>query len=385
MRLLVLILCVVFMVFGFSNDELSAQSDTITPIPLVDPLATTAYRQVMMYAGPGDTFRQLGWLRAGVPVQIFERNRIGNWLHVRRTGLNASDTSDGWVLTGYLNIDSHLRFSEVTVNLDLPDADVTEVAPESVAHLYAAPIIPEVGDVMREVYNWGQALGNHSNVVTKIGDSLTADEFYLNPFGQPDYDLGPYDYLKETIEYFGDSMESESAAARIGLTTYVVFDPLWTNSPDCLANEAPLSCEYRLKKPSIALIMFGPNDVLHISAETYDEQMREIVDETLAAGIIPVLSTFSYSPDARMWWPSVDFNLALVDIAEDYEIPLINLWAASRVLPDYGLEGDGAHMTHSGFPYIKYSTGHESWYGVSLRNLLSIRMLDEIRRTLDLS
>jgi hypothetical protein len=40
-------------------------------------------------------------------------------------------------------------------------------------------------------------------------------------------------------------------------------------------------------------------------------------------------------------------------------------------------------MANSGFPNLKFSSGHEAWYGTSLQNLLSIRMLDEIRRTLN--
>lgn len=112
--------------------------------------------------------------------------------------------------------------------------------------------------------------------------------------------------------------------------------------------------------------------------------MRRIVEETIGRGIIPVLSTFSYHPEHEFWWQAVEFNLQLVEIAEEYNLPLINLWAASRPLPEYGLDRDQIHMKQSGFAYLKFDTGHESFYGTSLRNLLAVRTLHEIRVTLEL-
>lgn len=345
------------------------------------PSTVTAYRDAVIYSGPGDTYRQLGVLRPGIPAQIVERNRIGNWLHITRTANDGSLLLDGWVLSGYLNLDASLRYSQLAVNTTLADADPSTVNSRSMARLYAVPIIPSFSLAMVEVYRRGQDMGNLSHVATKIGDSVCANPMFLKPMSQPDYQLGPYDYLKETIDYFGLSLATDSVAARGGMTTYVVFDPLWADKTQCQPNETPLDCEYRLKQPSIAFIMFGPNDVRHMTDADFDGQMRQLVEQTLAQGIIPVLTTFSADPDKEFWWQSINFNLVLAEIAAEYETPIINLWAAARVLPDYGLDIDGVHMKNSGFTYLNYTTGHESWYGVSLQNLLSLRTLDEFRQT----
>jgi hypothetical protein len=347
-----------------------------------EPL-TSAYRDAVIYAGPGSTYLQTGILRPGIEVSIVERNRIGNWLRVRQQQDGGAVALDGWVLSGYLNLPADLQYSELPVSA-LPDASSDYNGTPSLVRLHSAPLISEVSQTMREIYERGQALGNHSRVVTKVGDSLTADPLYLTPIRQTDYVLGPYDYLEETINYFGPSTAENSLAARIGMTSLVLFDPMWANADLCEPTEIPLACEYRIRQPSISFIMFGPNDVMRMTDAIFARQMRQIVDETLARGIIPVLSTFSYHPDAELWWQSVNFNLALIDLASEYQIPLINLWAAARVLPEYGLDQDRIHMLHSGFRYLKYDSGHEAWYGVSLRNLLSIRMLDEIRRTLEM-
>jgi hypothetical protein len=231
------------------------------------------------------------------------------------------------------------------------------------------------------VYEHGQEMGARSRVVTKIGDSLVANPMYLLPMNRSDSVLGPYDYLADTLAYFGPSV-SESAAARIGLSTYVVFDPMWANRSVCQPGETPLACEYRLKQPSIALIMFGPNDVKHMDTDEYTAQMKQIVGETLNRGIIPVLFTFSYDPDAELWWQAVNFNLALADLADEYGIPLVNLWLAARILPEYGLDKDHTHLKNSGFEYLKFTNGNEAFYGVTLQNLLALSVLDELRRSL---
>jgi hypothetical protein len=199
-----------------------------------------------------------------------------------------------------------------------------------------------------------------------------------------DYVLGPYDYIEETIRFFGPHVPNVSAAARLGMASYTVFDPMWADPALCRRGLNPLACEVERTQPSVLFVMFGPNDVLHMTPDEYAANMRRVVVALLDRGVIPVLSTFSYHPGAARFAAAVEFNLALVDIAAEYEVPLINLWSAARALPNYGLDRDNLHMRHSGFYNLKFDTGHETWYGVSLRNLLSIRMLDELRRKLEM-
>lgn len=345
---------------------------------------TTAYQKIFVHSGPGHTFHDVASLNPGLPVNIIERNRVGNWVRVTRTTEDNTVVLDGWVMTGYLNYDGNFALSAIPVNEAVADAEPANAQYQSTADLYAVPVISQVSRAMEGVYRYGQALGRHSNVVTKVGDSVSANPLYLNPMNRSDYDLGPYDFLEETIRFFGPSVATNSVASRIGMTTYVIFDPLWADKERCEPGETPLACEYRLNQPSIAMVMFGPNDVRHMTDAEFAEQMRQIVEISIEQGVIPVLSTFSVHPDDTLWWQSINFNLRLSEIAAEYEVPLINLWAAARILPEYGLDEDDIHMANSGFPNLKFSTGHDAYYGTSLQNLLSIRMLDEIRRTLDL-
>lgn len=349
---------------------------------LTAPVETTAYERVALHAGPGHTYNPVDVLNPGLDVQIIERNEIGNWVRVQRVTDAGDVAQDGWLMLGYLNIPDALKFSDVPVT-DLPDADVTNIESRSMSRLYAVPVIPNIHPTVRDVFERGQELGRAPRTVTKVGDSLSADTTYLEIMSADERELGPFDYLQPTVNYYGESV-SASIAAQIGLSSLVVFDPFWADADACEPNETPLECEYRVKNPSVALIMFGPNDVLSMDYETYGENMRQIVEETMALGVIPVLSTFSYHPEHQYWWQSVEFNLQLVEIADEHNVPLMNLWAASRPLEEYGLDRDRVHMKQSGFAYLKYDTGHETFYGTSLRNLLAVRTLHEIRLALNL-
>jgi hypothetical protein len=306
-------------------------------------------------------------------------------VHIQYYGKDGAVIYDGWIISGYLNFDLEFHLGDVAVNTTLPDADA-DTDMSQLHALYLAPVIPTISDAMREVYRHGHNdLRNYSYVITKVGDSMTADDLYLKPMSRDDNVLRPYDYLGDAVSYFGASTSVDSVAARVGMTTYTVFDPAWADKTVCHPRETPLDCEYRRKRPSIALIMFGANDLKRMDDVHFDQQIRMIVADSISHGVIPVLSTFSYDPAAPLWLQSVLFNRRLVKIASDEQVPLINLWLAARSLPSYGLEDDDIHMKHWGFEYMKFDHGSAAFSGAALRNLLSIRTLDEIRRTVILN
>lgn len=334
---------------------------------------------VTLYDGPGSTYPAVGVLNADVEVRIVERNRIGNWLHVRQSE-NGETLLDGWALIAGLVLEKELRFSQVPVNETLPDANIIQVRFQSTAPLYAAPVIPYISETMRAVYLRGQRLGIRSQAITKIGDSVSANGLYLDPIGHGDTVLGPYDYLADTLTYFGVPRKRESVAAKKGMSSFSILDPLM--APEgCQSDESPLSCELRLQKPAVAFVMFGPNDIRAMDVDEYTTQMSTIVEMLLDNGTIPVLTTFSADPARRSWQKSVAFNLALIDVARKYDVPLMNLWLASRDLPKYGLEGDGVHMRNFGYDYLKFDAGLEAHFGVGLQNLLALRTLEELHNT----
>jgi hypothetical protein len=283
-------------------------------------------------------------------------------------------------LTGYLILPEGIRFSEVAVS-DLPDADTSNVEAEDLARLYSVPIIPELSAAMLDVYEQGRTRGNDRRTITKMGDSNSANPYYLSPIAGGQYALGAYDMLETVIETFAPSLAEDSIAARVGLNAFSIFDPIWSPTR-CNVNEGPLACELRLKRPVIAVIMFGPNDIRALNSEQYTDQMTRIVEDTLAAGVIPLLSTFSSDPPEDTWSQAVRFNNILLDIAGTHEVPVVNLWSAARALPNYGIGEDKVHLTLAGAS-ITFE-GQETRFGVTMQNLIVLTALDEIRQTLDI-
>lgn len=375
-----LFLFVTALVLCLSGGFASGQEITATP-PFATPFETMPMFDVNVREGPGTTFGTVARLRGGVRVNIIERNSIGTWVRVQQTLQDGSIFLDGWVLSGFMRLSPDLRFSEVPVS-PLPDAEPANAESPSLRLLYEAPVIAPVSESLTDIYRRGLEMGHYTHVVTKIGDSVSADPLYLTVWSRPGADVTPYDYLQDALNYFGASTQVESVATRIGLNTYSVFDSTWSPPELCERGESPIECEFRRKQPSIALILFGPNDVRGMDTVTYEQQMRRLIETSIENGVIPVLSTFSYSPGLGTWAQAVAFNTKLLELAAEYQVPIINLWLAARALPEFGLEVDGIHMKHWGSNLLEFDNGYPAYSGANLRNLLALRMVDEIRRNI---
>src|SRR5260221_3556030 len=247
------------------------------------------------------------------------------------------------------------------------------------SQLQAVPIFSGVSSELRTIYLKGQSLGNHGNIFTKVGDCNSKSDVYLGSLDTGTYKLGRYASLQNTISYFKGSFNRNSAAAQIGFNVVTVQDSLWADPKACEGSESPLTCEYRLVQPSIALIMFGANDVLFLSPKLYQQYLRQIVEQSIADVIIPVLMTFTWhsNTDDALREKMLTFNMIDVNLAHDYSIPLINFWLASQYLPDHGISRDNAHVNWSvnGLDF----TGDETRWGETLRSLLTLEMLHQIQ------
>jgi len=333
-----------------------------------------------IYAGPGSTHLPVERLAWQDNITITGRNQAGTWLQVDILRGRETEIS-GWVQTGHLVFNADLSFADFPV-LSLPDGNPETINSQSMSELAAVPLLSDISPAMIDVFERGQELGNQADVITKIGDSVSDSLIFLGAMNVDDYDLGPHADLADTVDFF--NTPEDSVASRIGMTTYVIFDPFWADSDTCEANESPLACELRRTQPSVAFVLFGPNDVRAMDDEQFKIQIEMIVQQVLDAGVIPVLITYSIDPDDGLLLQGIQFNLRLAELAEEYEVPLINYWLAAQDLPENGLDEDDVHLTHSGFRNMTYNTGHEAYYGMSLLNLLAARVLDDLRLTLNM-
>jgi hypothetical protein len=245
--------------------------------------------------------------------------------------------------------------------------------------------ITGIGQHTRDIYLAGQARGNRNNVFSKVGDSITVSGQFLFPIGNGQYDLRDYGFLAEVVAHFssgwartGNSFYNTSLAAKGGWSSFSVLSPSLADKAVCRANESPLLCEYRITKPSVALIMLGTNDILGTTSDAYRANLRRIVGDTVDQGIIPLLSTIPPFQRSGYEARADELNGIIVSVAQEYDIPVWQFWAALQPLPNLGLAPDGVHPSWS--PGPADFTADNLRYGYTVRNLTALEALDSVWR-----
>lgn len=323
-------------------------------------------------------------LAALTPLTVVGRTSDSAWMEVRTPFLEW-----GWVSAEWLELSINLADIPVIWTADeadpgdgpSPAEGTTASPPESYPH------VSGVTDHLGEIYQLGQTLGNGANVFSKIGDSITVNAGFLNSFGTRHYGLHDYAYLEAVVAHYESGwarthnpFANVSLAAEVGWSSLNILDPGRADPHYCREAETPLECEYRHVKPSLAVIMLGTNDVPGISTMAYEASMREIIEISLEKGIIPVISTIPPMHRAGMEARVSTFNGILAALALEYEIPLVDYWAALQSLPNQGIGSDGVHPTRA--PGLE--DGHLSTtnlrYGIPMRNLVTLQALDAIWR-----
>lgn len=243
------------------------------------------------------------------------------------------------------------------------------------------PLVPEISENALAIYYAGLEQGHKPHAFAKVGDCMTDHPSFLIPVGEGEYELGEYTGLQTVIDHFiTDELNSfarKSQAAAGGFNSASILDSMWANPEFCEAGESPLSCEFRITQPSIALIMFGTNDVFYLDETQYEYFLRSIVVETIRSGVLPILSTFPVRPE----FPdkSILYNQIVVSIAQDYDIPLINLWLALEPLPNQGIDPEETtHMTVPESGLACYFIDENLAAGFTVRNLLTLQALEAV-------
>ena len=126
--------------------------------------------------------------------------------------------------------------------------------------------------------------------------------------------------------------------------------------------------------------MLGTNDVVSTPDDQFEADMRQVLDLTIARGIVPVLSTipplFRTGLDGR----AEQLNVIIVKLAREYDIPLWDYWSALQGLPNSGLGSDGVHPTTAPAGHSADFTPQYLQYGMVVRNLTALYVLDAIWR-----
>ena len=236
------------------------------------------------------------------------------------------------------------------------------------------PVIPTVTDAARRLYQEGIKQGNDPHAFSKIGDGEISTQWFLTDFdlGEGYYDLGSYQSLSIVIENFQGSFGRKSIAARGGFNTNLILDPSVNDSAFCNPDESPLTCELRIHNPAIAILSLGANQAYR-PAE-FESGMRHVLEILISKNVVPILSTKgdNLEGDHRI-------NRVIACLAQEYQIPLWNFWAAIQSMPNHGLQPDFEHVTYSGINDFGDPFAMQS--GWTVRNLTALQVLDMVWRS----
>ena len=364
------------------------------PAAAQDPADARTTVELIVRLGPDAGYAAVAQLPPQTALHLEARSPDASWL----LGSTLNQRFRGWVAGAYLSFDPALALDSLPVSGEIlprsafgtPNGDRFRYdeshrvdhsalirARAATIDLDAVPVVPAATDRARAIYAQGARLGRDPAMVSKIGDCNSSSWLFLHPFGEGRYRLGEYGDLQAVIDQYAGAFTLRSLAAENGLNVGAVLDPLWANPAHCQPGETPLACEYRAHNPSIAVIMFGTNDILVLTPEQFDGALRRAVVETMQAGIVPVLSTFpphASSPDA-----SILFNQMVVRVAWDYGVPVMNLWRALKPLANHGIGADGFHL-HGPITSAGDLTLPNLESGYPVRNLVTLQALDAVWR-----
>jgi hypothetical protein len=306
---------------------------------------------------------------------VVARTADSAWLQI---GL-AHATSMAWIratsgkVLGNLNSlpVKKLTVTPPTVSTAAPPTASTPVAPSISQTGPSNPVVAAATANARAIYQSGLAMGNNPRAFSKIGDCQSVSPYFLAAFDTPgEYGLGPYGSLQDTIDNFKGSFSRNSLATQNGLNTAGVLSPLWANAQTCQKGESPLTCEYRIHRPSFAIISLGTNGAWQGDAD-YEAGMRKIIDISIAHGVVPILSTKADNVEG-----GGRFNQIVAKLAADYDLPLWNFWLAVSPLPNFGIV-DQYHLSWGrSFFNDPISMSH----GWAWRNLTALQSLDAVWR-----
>lgn len=263
------------------------------------------------------------------------------------------------------------------------------------------PVVPSlgagVGAHVREIARRGAALGVRRDFVAKLGDSITASSAFLVPLACSAPVWGGWSELTGTVSYFGrdpapgettaacgtvNSFSRTSAAAVRGWTLDDALRPK-SHPPQGCTDEPAVRCELELLHPSVALIMFGTNDVAKTREGPFRRRLAHVAELAEGAGTIPVISTIPprlSSPRLRA--KTERFDAEIGALAANRRLPLWNYWrqmSAPRI-PRHGIGPDGVHPSLCSSCSAINFTPSGLRQGYALRNLGALRVLDRLRQ-----
>jgi hypothetical protein len=254
-----------------------------------------------------------------------------------------------------------------------------------VVQSYQVPsTISGISSHSREIFLAGNQMGNQAGVFAKVGDSLTDEQHFLYQIGYGQYILHDYSDLEPVILYFqatatrtGNSFNEDSVAARGSWNSSSPLDPANSIAFTICGSDSPIVCEYKLQRPAVSIIMIGTNEAEdRLASGEYRQNLVRMVETSIDMGVIPVLSTIPWNK----FRDPQPYNAVIYGVARSYDIPVMDYCVLMEAAPNHGIGEDGVHPSVPPDGNTADFSPENLKYGYTIRNLLTLQMLDALWR-----
>lgn len=216
----------------------------------------------------------------------------------------------------------------------------------------------------------------------KMGGSSAASKAFLHCFSTPYVDLGNHSSLSQTVDYFdtgrGNAFTRESEASGVSWNLRYVLGGKPANFRE----------EIRATRARWALVLFGGNDAQNQNERIYLKRLVYLVEALEDMGVVPVLGAASPRRNRNKDRWIRRFNAITEAVATHWDLPYIDYYTALAALPRKGLARDGVHpnvLPPGGLKNACKLTEEGLRHGNNVRNLLTLEMLDALRRVAETS
>lgn len=245
------------------------------------------------------------------------------------------ELAEGWLLVQYGRLDGDLA----ALPASAPPARTVKQAPLALPRW-----ITPVSTAAKKLFAM-KSPDKDPRAFTVIGDCNSVPEAFVGRLAMGLFDVSAAPKLAPTIEQFAAAFARDSVAAFAGFNSASVLDPQWANPQFCMAGEGSLACELRRSKASIAFVALGTGD--QFTWKDFERNYRAVIEQLMARKVLPVLITKADDLESQQGGAPAGFiNDVVRKLGREYDVPVIDFWAATRSLPDYGMRWEGNENFH---------------------------------------
>lgn len=232
----------------------------------------------------------------------------------------------------------------------------------------ASGVLPVITSAHKQIYRNSVTAGKDLKMFAAVGDCNSQPSVYVRRVATGEFNLAAQSAsLRETASVFSQSFTRVSLAAGGGFTAAALNDPVWADGALCGTSQTPFECEVWVSRASVVFIQIGTGD--QYAWRDFERNLRPLIQHALSKSVLPVLLTKADDLESRDGGAPPQFiNDVVRRLAREYGVPLIDLWLATRALPNNGLLDEGDLDFHL------------SPAGMDLHVRLTLEVLDAIRR-----